>query len=109
MPNSRWATRAPHTPSSHEGARTPRERLAPHLADVLDVVRVVDVQLGEQRAAFRAGNLGEIHLDALGALMSIQLALAAQDARRGRERAEEGLLVLGDRVLDKGGPVAISL
>ena len=84
------------------------KHFAPHLANVLDVVRVVHVQSRQHLLALGCGDALQIDHDRLGARGPVELALATEYPGGGRERADEGSLVLGLGVLDKGGPVDLA-
>ena len=79
--------------------------LAPDLAHVLDVMRVVHVQPWQLVATLVDLEGLEIDAESLGAWRPLDAAFAAQDTRCGSERSTEGLLALCFGVLDKGCPV----
>ena len=85
--------------------------MAPDLAHVLDVVRVVHLQPWQLGASLDDREGVEDDADRLGAWRPLDAACAAQDARcAGGERSKEGLLVLcfGVHVLDKGCPADLT-
>jgi hypothetical protein len=78
------------------------QRLAPDLAHVLDVVRLVHVQPWQLVATLVDREGPEVDAEPLGAWRPLDSAFAAQDARCGGQRSTEGLLVRRFGELDKG-------
>ncbi len=85
-----------------------RQRLAPDLAHVLDVARVVHVQPWQLVATLDDREGPEVDAEPLGAWRPLDAAFAALDARCGGQRSTEGHLVRRFGVLDKGCPVDLT-
>ena len=81
------------------------QRQTPDLADVLDVLRVVQVQLWQLVAAFQNRDRSQVDADGLWAWRPLESTLAAQDAQGWYEGLEEGLRVVRFGGLDKTFPV----
>ena len=85
-----------------------RECFAPDLANTSSVVCVVQVQLLELSFAIDARDALQVHLQLLGALTAIKLAIAAENPGDWRESTDIGRLVLCLCVLDEGGVVCLT-